>query len=137
MSTGLLSGPGGLAGYLRVNLLDRPYTGLSQPLDLGTPTPEIPPHLRRAVILRDKHCIFPGCHQPPSVCQAHHLVPRSKGGITCLTNLALCCRFHHLVVIHRWGWTLTRHPDGTSTAHGPHGPHGQTLHSHGPPSQAA
>jgi hypothetical protein len=29
---------------------------------------------------------------------------------------------------------LTYHPDGTTTAHGPHG---QTLHSHGPPSQAA
>ena len=134
LSTAALSGPGGLAGYLRINLLDRPYTGLSQPLDLGTPTPEIPPYLRRAVILRDKHCQFPGCHQPPSVCEAHHLTPRSKGGLTCLTNLALVCRFHHLVAIHRWGWTLTRHPDGTTTAHGPAG---QTLHSHGPPSQAA
>ena len=133
LSTDLISGPGGLAAYLRTQLLGRPYTGTSQPLDLGTPTPQIPPHLRRAVILRDKHCSFPGCHQPPSVCEAHHLIPRSKGGI-CLNNLKLLCRFHHQIVIHRWGWTLTCHPDGTTTACGPHG---QVLHSHGPPGQAA
>jgi hypothetical protein len=68
------------------------------------------------------------------VCQCHHRVPRSKGGNTALNNLTLMCRFHHLVAIHRWGWALTYHPDGTTTAHGPHG---QILHSHGPPGQAA
>ena len=134
LGTDLLSGPGGLAGYLRTGLLARPYTGHSQPLDLGAPTAEIPPYLRRAVIQRDKHCQFPGCHQPPVVCQCHHRVPRSKGGMTSLGNLALLCRFHHLIAIHRWGWVLTYHPDGTTTAHGPHG---QVLHSHGPPGQAA
>jgi hypothetical protein len=51
-----------------------------------------------------------------------------------VNNLALVCRFHHLIAIHRWGWELTYHPDGTTTAHGPHG---QVLHSHGPPGQAA
>jgi hypothetical protein len=134
MGTDLVSGPGGLAGYLRARLLGRPCTGASQPLDLGAPTAEIPPHLRKAVILRDKHCQFPGCFQPPSVCQVHHLIPRSKGGQTALRNLKLLCRFHHLIAIHRWGWSLTCHPDGTTTAHGPDG---RTLHSHGPPQQAA
>jgi hypothetical protein len=37
-------------------------------------------------------------------------------------------------VIHRWGWTITRHPDGTTTATAPDG---RTLHSHSPPQQAA
>jgi hypothetical protein len=134
MGTDLVSGPGGLAGYLRARLLGRPYTGASQPLDLGAPTAEIPPHLRKAVILRDRHCQFPGCFQPPSVCQVHHLIPRSKGGATALGNLKLLCRFHHLIVLHRWGWTLTSHPDGTTTATSPDG---RTLHSHGPPGQAA
>ena len=134
LGTDLVSGPGGLAAYLRARLLGHPYSSLSQPLDLGTPTPEIPPHLRRAVILRDKHCQFPGCFQPPSVCQVHHLIPRSKGGRAALGNLRLLCRFHHLTVIHRWGWTLTCHPDGTITATSPDG---RVLHSHSPPSQAA
>jgi hypothetical protein len=38
---------------------------------------------------------------------------------------------HHLIVIHRWGWTLTLHGDGTTTAKSPDGI--RTLHSHGPP----
>jgi hypothetical protein len=132
-ATGLLSGPAGLAAQLRTRTLDRPFTGRSQPLDLGTPTPVIPPHLRRAVTLRDQHCQFPGCTQPPAVCQIHHLTPRADGGPTSLGNLALLCRFHHLTVIHRWAWTLTCHPDGTSTAVSPDG---RTLHSHSPPQQA-
>jgi hypothetical protein len=131
MSIDLLSGPGGLASCLRVTTLGQPYNSLSQPLDMGAPTPEVPPHLRKAVIQRDQHCVFPGCTQPPSVCQVHHLIPRSKGGVTALGNLRLLCRFHHLVVIHRWRWTLTCHPDGTTTATSPDG---RVLHSHGPPS---
>ncbi|HYZ56501.1 MAG TPA: DUF222 domain-containing protein [Streptosporangiaceae bacterium] len=39
MGTDLVSGPGGLASYLRARLLGRPYTGVSQPLDLGAPPP--------------------------------------------------------------------------------------------------
>ena len=61
----------------------------------------------------------------------HHLIPRSKGGPTRLDNLTLLCHFHHLVVIHRWGWSLTLHADGTTTAKSPDGI--RTLHSHGPP----
>jgi hypothetical protein len=41
------------------------------------------------------------------------------------------CTFHHLVAVHRWGWTLARHADGTTTALSPDGK--RTLHSHGPP----
>ncbi len=93
----------------------------------------MPPHLRRAVTLRDQHCRFPGCTQPPAVCQIHHLTPRAAGGPTALGNLALLCRFHHLTVIHRWNWTLTCHPDGTTTAVSPDG---RTLHSHSPPQRA-
>jgi Domain of unknown function (DUF222) len=132
-ATSLLSGPAGLAAQYRTRTLDRPFTGHSQPLDLGAPTPIIPPHLRRAVTLRDQHCRFPGCTQPPAVCQIHHLTPRAHGGPTALGNLALLCRFHHLTVIHHWNWTLTCHPDGTTTAVSPDG---RTLHSHSPPQRA-
>ena len=60
--------------------------------------------------------------------------PLGQGGPTSLGNLRLLCRFHHLIVIHQWGWTITCHPDGTRTATAPDG---RTLHSHGPPQQAA
>ena len=107
----------------------------SLPLDTGAPTAAVPAHLRRLVILRDRHCAFPGCHQKPAACQAHHLIPRAKGGATALHNLALLCSFHHLIAVHRWGWTLALNADGTTTATSPDGR--RVFHSHGPPEEAA
>ena len=84
---------------------------------------------------RDRHCAFPGCHQPPAACHVHHLRPRAHGGETRLGNLLLLCTFHHLIAVHQWGWTLTLHGDGTTTATSPD--RERILHSHGPPRQAA
>jgi len=130
----LLSGPSGLASRLRAGTLTGPATAISLPLDVGTATETIPSYLRSAVILRDQHCGFPGCTQPPSACQVHHLIPRSEGGTTSLDNCGLYCLFHHLVVIHQWGWKIISHPDGTKTAISPDGT--KTLHSHDPPQAA-
>ena len=131
----LLSGPTGLAAYLRTGLLGGPAASISLPLDTGSATETIPAHLRRLVITRDRHCRFPGCDQPPAACQPHHIIPRSQGGPTCLTNLLLLCTFHHLIAIHRWGWGIVLLPDGTVTATSPID--GRTLRSHGPPAEAA
>ncbi len=136
-----LSGPGGLAAALRTGLagtglsLATPLTSISLPLDIGAGSEAIPAHLRRAVTLRHPHCAFPGCQQPASVCDVHHLAPRAAGGTTALPNLVPLCRFHHLIAIHHWGWTLRLNPDGTTTATSPEGR--RVWHSHGPPGQAA
>jgi Domain of unknown function (DUF222) len=111
-----------------------PLATPSLPLDIGQANDTIPAHLRRAVTVRDRHCCFPGCHQPPAACQIHHLIPRSKGGPTALHNLKLLCTYHHLIVIHTWGWTITTHPDATTTATSPDG---RTHHSHDPPRPTA
>ena len=131
----LLSGPAGLAAFLRTGLLDGAAGSISLPLDVGRATKTIPDHLRRAVIARDRCCRFPGCRQRPAACQAHHVKPRSQGGTTSLNNLILLCAFHHLTAIHRWGWHLTLHPDGTVTAVSPD--QQRILNSHGPPARAA
>jgi hypothetical protein len=131
----VLSGPAGLAAQLRDRVLGRRFPSVSLPLDTGTATDQIPPHLRRAVIARDRHCAFAGCTQPPAACQAHHIIPRAEGGPTALPNLLLLCTFHHLVAIHRWGWRITLHGDGTTTAISPDGH--RVLHSHSPPAAAA
>ncbi len=131
----LLSGPTGLASRLRTGTLTGPAASISLPLDVGTVTDLIPAHLRRAVTTRDRHCAAPGCDQPPAACQIHHIIPRSHGGTTKLTNLLLLCSFHHLILIHRWGWTITLHPDGTTTMRSPDG--NRILHSHSPPASAA
>jgi hypothetical protein len=129
MAIQALSGPDGLAGFLRANLLGRPFSGASVPLDLGD-TDHIPDYLRRAVILRDRKCQWPGgCDRPASQCEPHHLNPRSHGGETSLSNLRMLCGVHHHHFIHRLGWKIIAHPDGTLTAISPHG---KTVHSHGP-----
>jgi Domain of unknown function (DUF222)/HNH endonuclease len=130
----LLSGPTGLAAWLRARRLSGLAASVSLPLDLGIPTETIPPQIRRAVARRDGHCRFPGCEQPAAACHVHHLIPRAQGGPTSVSNCALLCPFHHLVAIHRWGWTLVVNPDGTSTATSPDGQ--RTLHSHAPPTAA-
>ncbi len=126
-----LSGPGGLAARLRAGLDHGPLASASLPLDVGAATETIPAHLRRAATARHPHCAFPGCEQPAGVCEIHHLIPRSQGGPTALHNLVPLCVFHHIIVIHRWGWTLTLNPDGTTTATSPDGR--RIFHSHSPP----
>jgi hypothetical protein len=127
----LLSGPGGLASFLRRQQLDARLAGPSLPLDVGVSS-TIPAAIRNAVILRDQHCQFPGgCSQPAAGCEVHHVRHQANGGPTSVADCSLYCTFHHQVVIHRWGWTVVRHPDGTSTAYSPDG--SKSLHSHGPP----
>jgi hypothetical protein len=106
-----------------------PAASISLPLDVGVATDTIPAHLRRAVILRDVHCGFPGCTDPN--CQVHHIIPVSEGGTTSLDNMTLGCLFHHLIAIHIWGWKLILNADGTKTAISPDGK--RILHSHDPP----
>jgi hypothetical protein len=132
----VLSGPAGLAAFLRTGLLAGEFPPVvSLPLETGAATSTVPAQLRRAVITRDRHCAFPGCRQRPAACHAHHIVPRSDGGATALANLTLLCPFHHLIAIHRWGWKIQLNADATTTAVSPDGR--RTLHSHGPPQATA
>jgi hypothetical protein len=59
----LLSGPGGLASWLRTSQLTGAAATISLPLDIGAATDTIPPHLRRAIIRRDQHS--PAAPSPP------------------------------------------------------------------------
>jgi uncharacterized protein DUF222/HNH endonuclease len=67
----------------------------------------VSPTQRRQLELRDGGCTFPGCDQPASRCEAHHLRHWADGGKTNLKNLALLCWGHHKRV-HEGGWTLSR-----------------------------
>ncbi len=85
--------------------------GKSEVLDLGRRSRVPSEPQRRALVLRDGGCVWPGCRRPPEWCDAHHLVPWTDGGTTDLENLVLLCRRHH-VACHEGGWQLTRAPDG-------------------------
>jgi Domain of unknown function (DUF222) len=126
----VVSGPGGVASFLRRNLMGKGLNGPSLPLDVGQ-TDDIPVHLRRLVDLRDQTCQYPGgCDQPASGCEPHHVVHRADGGRTSLTGLKDYCWWHHHVVLHQMGWKLTVHPDGTSQVKSPNG---RIIRSHSPP----
>jgi hypothetical protein len=55
----LLSGPGGLASFLRRRQLGVRLGGPSLPLDIGY-SETIPAGIRHAVLLRDRHCQWAG-----------------------------------------------------------------------------
>jgi hypothetical protein len=130
----LLSGPAGLASFLRRRQLGARLAGPSLPLDIGYST-TIPAGIRNAVILRDRRCRWPGgCDQPAAACEVHHVRHKSNGGRTSTTNCVLLCFYHHQVAIHRQGWTLVLNADGTTTAWNKDKT--KVLHSHGPPARA-
>jgi uncharacterized protein DUF222/HNH endonuclease len=80
------------------------------PMDVGRTQRVVPPHLRRAVEHRDKHCVFAGCTAPSYWCDVHHVIQWIFGGETSLENSALLCERHHAKVHH--GFRIERDPGG-------------------------
>ena len=97
------------------------------PLDVGRRRRTIPPALRRALLIRDRECTFPGCNHQAFL-EGHHLEHWSRGGATNKDNLALLCPLHH-VALHEGGFSaercadtdtfLFRDPDGRPIPHHP------------------
>ncbi len=85
------------------------------PADAGRSRRTVPLRLRRLLVARDRHCRWPGCAEPPSRCDAHHIWHWIDGGPTNLDNLVLLCHRHHHLV-HQHGYTMIPQPDGTWTA---------------------
>lgn len=96
---------------------------LGMAVNLGRTARLVNPAQRRAIIARDRHCVFPGCDHPPTGCHVHHLQPWDNGGLTDIDNNYLLCGYHHHLV-HEGGWTLTINPH---TSH-PHTSHPDTSH---------
>jgi hypothetical protein len=94
--------------------------GRSSILDYGTTTRTVPAPLFNALVIRDRHCRYPGCDRPADWTEAHHLRWVLDGGPTCLDNLALLCtRHHHL--LHTPGWHAKLLPDATLVVTAPDG----------------
>ena len=91
----ILNGPGGSA-------------------DVGRCQRTVSLRLRRLLVARDHHCRWPGCHAPPSRCDAHHVIHWLDGGPTNLDNLVLLCHRHHHQ-LHQCGYRMVPLPDGTWT----------------------
>jgi len=76
-----------------------------QVLDVGRRTRAIPSAIRRAMLMRDHHCRFPGCTNR-SFLHGHHVIHWLHGGRTALTNLVTLCSFHHRQV-HEGGFEIS------------------------------
>jgi len=78
-----------------------------------------PAWMREIVILRDGHCVFPGCTTDARACDLDHIapyVPPDEGGPpgqTSPANLACLCRRHHRAKTFA-GWRYRRLPDDGS-----------------------
>jgi hypothetical protein len=69
-------------------------------LDVGRSYRMVTGPIWTALVVRDRHCAFPGCTRPPIMCHAHHIVPWAHGGETKLDNLVLLCGHHHRTIHH-------------------------------------
>ncbi|MGH3788251.1 MAG: DUF222 domain-containing protein, partial [Pseudonocardiaceae bacterium] len=88
-----------------------------EPLNVGRASQTVPIAIRRAVIVRDRGCAFPGCSVPARWCEIHHVMFWADGGETSVGNcVALCGRHHRLVHHSHWGIEMA---DGIPQFHPP------------------
>ncbi|WP_328422589.1 HNH endonuclease [Micromonospora sp. NBC_00389] len=85
--------------------------GNSQVLDVGRQRRLFTGPLRRALVLRDGGCAFPGCDRPSRWCDGHHVQHWADGGATALGNAVLLCGHHHRL-LHQGDWTVRIAADG-------------------------
>ncbi len=82
-------------------------------IDVGRAQRTVTGQMRKAVIARDQHCVYPGCDQPPSRCEVHHALRHwADGGETSVANSALLC-WHHHTLVDTTGITMAWDPSAT------------------------
>jgi Domain of unknown function (DUF222) len=97
-------------------------------LDSGRATRTFTAAQLRAIIVRDRHCIWPGCDTPAGWCDAHHRRYWADGGPTSVDNGTLLCGRHHDRV-HLYGHAIIPGPGRYSIDLRP----GSDPRWHGPP----
>jgi hypothetical protein len=90
-----------------------------QPLSIGRKTRAIPAAIKRALMIRDRTCRFPGCCNRLFL-DGHHLRHWADGGETSLSNTCLLCSRHHHFV-HEQGYQILLDDHGRLTFLDPSG----------------
>ncbi|PVE98620.1 HNH endonuclease signature motif containing protein [Microbacterium sp. TPD7012] len=86
-------------------------------IGIGTTERIFTVHQRRAITLRDKECLIPGCHVPASWCEIHHVTEHARGGPTHTDNGVTLC-WHHHRTLDTSGWEI-RVQNGIPQVRGP------------------
>ncbi|MDQ3305927.1 MAG: HNH endonuclease [Actinomycetota bacterium] len=115
----VIDGPS-LASLVCHSTFHRVLVSGSSILDYGTATRTISANLYNALVVRDRHCRFPGCDRPAHWCDCHHIVHVEDGGPTCPSNCLLLCRRHH-GKLHKPGWSAVLDDDATLVVTDPNG----------------
>jgi hypothetical protein len=79
----------------RLSALAVALLGSQVPLAVGRTERTATPAQRRALAVRDRGCIIPGCGIVAEACQVHHLTEWADGGPSDPENLVLLCWAHH------------------------------------------
>ncbi|MGV2983405.1 DUF222 domain-containing protein [Microbacterium sp. AGC85] len=72
---------------------------------------------RRAIVLRDRECLIPGCDVPAEWCEIHHVHEHARGGPTHTSNGVPLC-WHHHRTLDEGIWKI-RMRDGLPEIRGP------------------
>lgn len=96
-------------------------------LDVGRASRTFTAAQTRAIVARDRSCIWPGCNTPPGWCDVHHKKHWATGGVTSVDNGALLCgrhhdrvhAHHHAIRLGRYGRMEVDTRPGSDTTNGP------------------
>lgn len=67
-------------------------------LDMGREVRGFTTAQHKALAIRDRGCVVPGCHRPAATGEAHHVWSWLDGGPTDVGNGCIICQYHHLAV---------------------------------------
>jgi hypothetical protein len=88
-------------------------------VEVGRRTRMVRGSQRRALMIRDRCCRFPGCAHEAWL-DAHHVEHWAHGGATALSNLVLLCPAHHRLV-HEGGFSISLSNEGAVEVRDPDG----------------
>jgi hypothetical protein len=83
---------------------------------------------RLALLVDQPTCVYPGCSNPGTQSDAHHIIEWDDGGLTDIDNLCYLCEGHHRhlhlnhqrIIPSGGGWEIA---DGKPCSHGPPAAH--------------
>lgn len=95
-----------------IRILTHPETGAT--LSVGRDRYRVTTDMRRAIMIRDLTCRFPGCMMAAVRSDMDHKVEWQDGGETSLANVHALCPGHHALKTST-EWSVITHADGSET----------------------
>jgi len=95
LANGTVVTPGSLLPYLEQSMIERAVFTPAGRVEVSEKARLFSGATRRAIELRDRRCVAPGCEISAEHCQVDHIVPYARGGLTTQENGRLLCPAHN------------------------------------------